>query len=65
MLTPRQNAFLTVTTVCAVFVAGVHVAALAEGACRDPDEPTHPVPVDAPLDPHDVASTPIAAPAAK
>lgn len=65
MLTPRQNASLTVVTICSVFVAGVHASALVGGVCRDPDEPTHPVPVDAPLDPQEAASTPIVAPAAK
>jgi hypothetical protein len=65
MLTPRQNAFLTLTTIGTVFVAGIHGAALVGGVCRDPDEPTHPVPVDAPLDPQEAANTPIIAPAAK
>lgn len=63
MLTRRQNALLVVAAVSSLFVAAVHGAALVEGACR-PDEPTHPVPVDAPL-PHDEAKMPIAAPAAK
>lgn len=63
MLTRLQNACLTITTVCALFVAGIHAAALSSGSCR-PDEPTHPVPVDAPL-PHDDAKMPIAAPATK
>jgi len=65
MLTRRQNAMLTLTTISALFVAVVHASALIEGSCRDPDEPGHPVPVSEPLHPQDEASTPIAAPAAK
>lgn len=65
MLTRRQNVMLTIAAISSLFVAGVHAAALTKGSCRDPDEPGHPVPVSSPLDPHDVASTPIAVPAAK
>lgn len=45
-----------------LLLAAIVLAVLKGGACRDPDPPEHPVPVDAP---YDETSTPIAAPAAK
>jgi len=77
MLTKRHAIALYVTMICSVFVAAVHVAALA-GPC-DPAPPSHPLPaaVDVPAvevapvpapaaaEHQEPASTPIAAPAAK
>ena len=62
MLTKMQNTLLVIAAACSLFVAAVHAAALAGGACRDPDPPDHPVPVSLP---HEDAKMPIAAPAAK
>jgi hypothetical protein len=52
---------LTLTFLCSVFVAGVHVAALA-GPC-DPPPPTHPIPAAVEPKTPAVIEVPAAAPA--
>ena len=61
MLTKLQSSMLTLTFLCSVFVAGVHVAALVNPC--DPPPPTHPLPAAVEPKSPAVIEVPVAAPA--